>query len=229
MDGITYNTPDILSGAKPQLLELFCGTKSISKTFSKAGFGTTTIDVRSSFYPTYCVDVLSIDENFFEKKYDVIWASVPCESFSVCRIGENWHYDGRPKSYNAIIGLRLLAKTIAIIQHIQPKVFFIENPVGKMRSMPHLQRYNRNTITYCQYGDNKMKPTDIWTNSNWKPKRKPCKAGDSCHDACPRGTRNKGVQGMANSKTRAVIPPLFCNEITEFALQVVNHRLVFPV
>lgn len=27
-----------------------------------------------------------------------------------------------------------------------------------MRSLP------RYTVTYCQYGDNRMKPTDIWTN-----------------------------------------------------------------
>ena len=36
----------------------------------------------------------------------------------------------------------------------------------------NILEYNRHTITYCQYGDNRMKPTDIWTNNkNWISKK----------------------------------------------------------
>lgn len=70
------------------------------------------------------------------------------------------------------------------------------------------------TITYCQYGDNRMKPTDIFTNypdPNFKP---PCHNGDSCHQSAPRGSAT-GTQGIKGSKERSKIPDQFCDYIVE--------------
>ena len=40
-----------------------------------------------------------------------------------------------------------------------------------------MQDLPRKTVTYCKYGDMRMKPTDIWTNDiTWIP-RKECKKG----------------------------------------------------
>jgi hypothetical protein len=80
--------------------------------------------------------------------------------------------------------------------------------------MDFMDNFIRHTVTYCQYGDNRMKPTDIWTNSNvWTP-RKPCKNGDSCHISAPRGSRT-GTQGLKGAYERSKIPELLCKEILE--------------
>ena len=69
---------------------------------------------------------------------------------------------------------------------------------------------NRQTITYCQYGDNRMKPTDIWTNSNWKGKR--CYNNMKCHVSAPRGSKT-GTQGLKNKIERGKIPEKLFEEI----------------
>ena len=75
-----------------------------------------------------------------------------------------------------------------------------------------VQNLKRQTVTYCQYGDERMKPTDIWTNSDvWTP-RKMCKNGDPCHVAAPRGSKT-GTQGRANAYERSKIPEDLCREI----------------
>ena len=72
----------------------------------------------------------------------------------------------------------------------------------------------RNTITYCQYGESRMKPTDIWTNNlNWKP-RKMCKNGMPCHESAPRGSQT-GTQGLKGNYLRSIVPYELCKEILE--------------
>lgn len=78
-----------------------------------------------------------------------------------------------------------------------------------MRFMQGLPRY---TVTYCQYGDKRMKPTDIFTNypnPNFKPM---CRNGDNCHEPAPRGSRT-GTQGIKGSRERSRIPKELCEYI----------------
>lgn len=78
-----------------------------------------------------------------------------------------------------------------------------------MLFMKDIPRY---TITYCQYGDKRMKPTDIFTNYK-NPNFKPiCKNGDPCHEKAPRGSKT-GTQGLKKAKERAVIPSELCDYI----------------
>ena len=80
--------------------------------------------------------------------------------------------------------------------------------------MDFMQGLPRYTITYCQYGDDRMKPTDIWTNypsPNFKPM---CHNGDSCHISAPRGSAT-GTQGLKNAKDRSVIPKELCEYIVD--------------
>ena len=80
-----------------------------------------------------------------------------------------------------------------------------------MNFMKGLPRY---TVTYCQYGETRMKPTDLWTNHP-NPQFKPmCKNGDSCHEAAPRGSKT-GTQGRKNAKERSRIPKLLCEHIVD--------------
>ena len=201
-----------------KLLELFCGTKSITKEFK--GWDTFTVDFNPAFEPDLCGDILNMTSEQIIKlfgKPDVIWASPPCTTFSVASLGHHWT-GGKgayiPKTEECQKGIDILNKTIQLIQELNPKYFFIENPRDVMRKMPVMQQFNRYTITYCQYGDSRMKPTDIWTNHP-NPEFKPmCHNGDSCHVAAPRGSRT-GTQGLKNAMERARIPSEFCRHIYE--------------
>lgn len=195
---------------RQRVLDLFCGSKSIgNEAGGKAEV--ITIDKEESYNPTFVMDIL--------KPFDVFWASPPCTFFSVASIGKHWNQDHTPKSKEALVGLEILDRTIGLISVLKPKHWFIENPRGKMRKIidPIFKKYGisdyiRHTVTYCQYGDNRMKPTDIWTNNKkWQPKAI-CKNGDSCHESAPRGAKT-GTQGLKGSFERSRIPDEFCHEI----------------
>jgi hypothetical protein len=203
-----------------KLLELFCGTKSIGKEFEKVGFHVTSVDLDPQFDASITADILDLDpEKLADGGWDAVWASPPCDAFTVMLIGRNWNHDHTPKHPDAVQGLAILEHTVQIIKAIEeynPQVmWWIENPRGKMRRMEVLQDFTRHTVSYCQYGDNRMKPTDIWTNTLWVP-RPMCKRGDDCHERAPRGSKT-GTQGIRGSRDRAIIPSELCGELAAFA------------
>jgi len=195
-----------------KILELFCGTKSFSKVAQENGHQTFTIDNIASFNPDLCIDVMNLDLSQLPFKPDIIWASPPCQAFSVATIGRNWNIDKSPKTEHAKQSIKLLEKTIAIIKELKPKYFFIENPRAMMRTLPIMKEFKRNTITYCQYGDSRMKPTDIFNNCNAWISKTCCLPKAKCHISAPRGSRT-GTQGLKNATERGVVPKELCLEI----------------
>ena len=101
---------------------------------------------------------------------------------------------------------------LQLIKELSPRYWFIENPRGGMRKMSWMQGLSRYTVTYCQYGDKRMKPTDIWTNYPDPQFKPPCKNRDNCHVSAPRGSKT-GTQGIKGSKDRAIIPRELCEHI----------------
>jgi hypothetical protein len=202
------------------VLELFAGSRSIGKQAEKLGMNVFSSDINDFKGIDYVVNILEFDLSKVPFKPDIIWASPPCTSFSVASIGHHWT-GGKgayiPKTDGARLGLELVKKTIEIIEYFQPTFWFMENPRGVLRKLPVVQGLPRKTITYCQYGDERMKPTDIWTNSIlWEP-RPMCKNGDPCHVAAPRGSRT-GTQGRSNAYERSKIPDELCKEILKSCL-----------
>lgn len=211
-----------------QLLELFAGSRSIGKVADKLGFQTLSTDIEPFDGIDYVTDILNFDYQKIPFVPDVIWASPPCTGFSVASIGKHWNHDHTPKTDTARLGIQLVKKTLAIIEHykqLNPNlIWFVENPRGKLRKL-NLVGGVRHTVTYCQYGDERMKPTDIWTNSGWQP-RPMCKNGDTCHISAPRGSKT-GTQGRAGAFERSKIPEELCREIMETILNPVkrgNHE-----
>lgn len=198
-------------------IELFCGTKSFSKVAEKLGHQCVTIDNNFEFNPTYVQDVENIGRL---ERYDILWASPPCQSFSVAAISKNWYALGIVKSKKAEQALLLLAHTCYLIKVSQPGIWFIENPRGMMRKViePLLKAnglsFVRHTVSYCQYGDTRQKPTDIWTNCFIWKSRPLCKRGAPCHERAPRGSPT-GTQGLKGAAARGVIPPALFFEIFE--------------
>lgn len=198
-----------------KVLELFAGSRSIGKVADRLAFDVYSSDIEQFGGIDYVADIMNFDPTKIPFKPDIIWASCPCTAFSVAAIGKNWNKVGDdyiPKNPRAEFGLKLVQKTLEIIEHFNPTYFFIENPRGMLRKMPIMADLPRQGVTYCQYGDTRMKPTDIWTNSTtWIP-RPMCKNGDPCHVAAPRGSKT-GTQGLKGAYERSKIPEDLCFEI----------------
>lgn len=199
-----------------KILELFAGTASFSNAASDNDI-TFTSDYDTQFNTDYCVDIMEFDISKVPFSPDVIWASPPCETFSVASIGHHWT-GGRggyiPKTKECQMGIDRVLKTLSIIEQINPKYWFIENPRGVLRKMPFMKNAHRYTVTYCQYGDTRMKPTDIWTNIPNLQFKPMCKNGAPCHISAPRGSRT-GTQGIKTYKDRSRIPKELCQSIIE--------------
>jgi len=198
-----------------RILELFAGSRSIGKEAEMLGMEVFSSDINQFDGINYAVNILEFDYSKVPFVPDIIWASPPCTGFSVAAIGHHWTGGKEayiPKTETAKLGIEIVKKTLEIIDYYKPKYWFMENPRGVLRKLNVVQGLKIHSVTYCQYGDERMKPTDIWTNSNvWIP-RKMCKNGDSCHVAAPRGSKT-GTQGRANAFERSKIPAELCQEI----------------
>ena len=212
-------------GRRMKVLELFAGSCSFSNVAREYGHETFTVDngldlITEDHYIKIDLvkDILELNVDDIPFQPDIIWASPPCTTFSIASCSHHWNAPDEqgiriPKTKDAEIGLLLLEKTIWIMNELQPKYYVIENPRGLMRKMGAVEYLNRHTVTYCQYGDTRMKPTDIWTNAPWTP-RPMCKNGMSCHESAPRGSKT-GTQGLKGAYERSKVPYELCKELLE--------------
>ena len=173
-----------------KILELFSGTASFSKVARARGHEAFTVDNDPECKPDLCMDIKLLNDYYLPFEPDIIWASPPCEAFSVNTIGKNWTRQYHPKTEKAKRALSLVSDTIGWVASLKPQFYVIENPRAMLRKMEVIQGWPRKTVTYCQYGDNRMKPTDLWTNVPFEPRS--CNYGDPCH---PR-TRNRSPETL---------------------------------
>ena len=200
-----------------KLVELFAGSRCVGKAGEELGMKVFSAD----WQPFDNIDFVGDIENMkicdVPFVPDVVWASPDCTTYTIAAIST--HRNGtEPKSEYAKKCDQVNRHFISLIKQwltINPNmVFFIENPRGMLRKMPWMQEFTRHTIWYCKYGDERAKPTDIWTNSTtWIP-RPVCKNGNTeCHhQPAPRGSKT-GTQGRKGSYERSKIPYELCLEI----------------
>ena len=206
-----------------KVLELFAGTRSIGKAFEKRGHEVFSVEWDKSFENINLYEDISklTAEQILTLfgKPDVIWASPDCTTFSVAAISHHRRQNPITGNLEPITDYAKFCDAtdqhvVDLIKELEPKFYFIENPRGGMRKMSFVQGLPRYTVTYCQYGEERMKPTDIWTNHPNPRFTPPCRNGDKCHVAAPRGART-GTQGIKGSKDRSRIPDLLCEHIVD--------------
>lgn len=224
-----------------KVLELFAGTRSIGKAFESHGHQVFSVEWSKDFENIdLYADVLTVTADTILEKFgrpDVIWASPDCTTFSVAAISHHRrknHVTGNldPVSDYAKFCDTVDQHVLQLIRELKPKYYFIENPRGGMRKMTWMQGLPRYTVTYCQYGDTRMKPTDIWTNHPDPQFRPICKNGDPCHERAPRSAtlkklKSQGIEmevggtqyGLKGSRDRSVIPPALCAHIVKICEQ----------
>lgn len=206
-----------------KILELFAGTRSIGKAFEARGHKVYSVEWDKNFEDIdLYADISTLTAETILRDFgrpDVIWASPDCTTYSVAAISRHRRKNEEtgsldPVSEYAIFCDKTNQHVLELIQELQPSFWFIENPRGGMRKMAWIKDLPRYTVTYCQYGDTRMKPTDIWTNHPAPDFKPACKNGDPCHERAPRGART-GTQGLKGSKDRSIIPPALCNHIAQ--------------
>lgn len=206
-----------------KVLELFAGTRSIGKAFEKRGHKVFSVEWNKDFENiSLYADIGKLTVNKIIKLCkgvpDVIWASPDCTTYSVAAIS----YHRKQDENGNLIPITDYAKfcdkvnkhVLDLINDLKPKFYFIENPRGALRKMDFMKGLYRYTVTYCKYGDTRMKPTDIWTNHPNPDFLPPCKNGNNCHVSAPRGS-STGTQGIIGSIDRSRIPEKLCEHIVD--------------
>jgi len=171
------------------LLELFKGTGSAGKAFKGKVLS---LDNEEKYKPDILTDLLKWDYKKIPTP-DYIWASPPCSSFTNMALTKDKTHKNPARVRNvdtmralapsAVLGDRLLKKTIEIIRYFSkknPKLRWVmENPHGSMWRSPLMKKmpkYDTHYTYYCLYGDKRKKPTDFFSNVKLKLKEGSCDA-----------------------------------------------------
>jgi hypothetical protein len=206
-----------------KVLELFAGSRSVGRKAESLDYEVFSVD----WHPYRDIDLLIDIENLKTTDIpfvpDIIWASPDCTTYSIAAISTHRNKeDGTAKTAYAEKCDRVNIHVLNLINEwlkINPSlIYYIENPRGYMRKMPWMQGIPiRHTVWYCQYGDTRAKPTDIWTNNaSWVP-RPEChnfrNGLKHCHhEPAPRGSKT-GTQARRGSYDRSKIPGELCLEV----------------
>ena len=203
-----------------KVLELFAGSRSIGKAAESLGYDVFSSDVNDFDKIDYVVDILNFDIKKVPFKPDIIWASPPCTTYSIAAISHH-RPKNKPLSSFAIKSDLIVKKTLEIIKELNPNKWYIENPRGLLRKQNFMIGLPKTTVWYCTYGDNRAKPTDIWSNNirsllninGWQPRPECFNGNKNCHhESAPRGSRT-GTQGVKGNYNRSKIPNQLCLEI----------------
>lgn len=222
-DGGTHG--NALRPSRPlRVVDLFCGEGATSEiggwssAFRARGHEVITSDFDPVYGADITIDIRELRPEMLPWQPDIVLASPPCQGFSIARLGANWdsplpkamvqrypHLNRPlPKTPKAILGVELVEATRRFIEECGTRFFVIENPVGKLRKHPIMGDLDRRTVTYCQYGRDFMKPTDLW--GGFPPSlvlRPRCHNNDPCHVASPRGSQT-GTQGRTRLESTHV-------------------------
>ena len=197
------------------ILELFFGNGSFSRAALDLGHEVVGIGIdpcpkdieeRVDYYER---DILKFPYKVLRHgEYDYVWASPPCETYSMVAIQHGLRDKCLAVTEKARLHDSYVLRALDIIAYLEPKYYTIENPRACLRKQPFMEQIPRVTVAYCQYGGDRMKPTDLFGDlpSEFIPKM--CKNGSPCHIPAPRGSKNN---------QDASVPYDLCRELLELA------------
>lgn len=211
---------------RKKVLELFAGARCIGKKANELGMQTFSVDWTAYKGIDLQTDIEQLKKEDVPFIPDHVHASFDCTTYTIAAISHHRN-KAEPKSDYAKKCDKVNQHVISLIKEwliINPNMTFtFENPRGMLRHMPWMQEFKRYTVWYCQYGDTRAKPTDIWTNiKNWTPKPicrnyKYNSEGNiidkHCHHESARRGAKTGTQGKNGSYERSKIPEALCEEI----------------
>lgn len=209
-----------------KVLELFAGSRSIGNSAEELGMEVFSVDWENYEGINLAIDIEDLKLSDVPFIPNIVWASPDCTTYTIAAISTHRNKI-EPKTDYAKKCDNVNQHFISLIKkwlEINPSlVFFIENPRGMLRHMPFMNEFKRHTVWYCQYGDDRAKPTDIWTNSKkWIPRPECCNykydnegniLNKHCHHESARRGAKTGTQGKKGSYNRSKIPKELCVEI----------------
>jgi len=195
-------------------LELFSGTGIVSRACLNKGFDAWSVDFNAKFDPRVCCNILDFNYKNFPDSFDFIWASPDCTFFSRLNHAQDWDkktlkyrkYDYNPITPGSLNSINLVNKTFEIINHYKPKLWVIENPVGRFRHL-NITRFFVPfiySVNYKDWGFDYSKETDLFTNCMFPFSTiVPLRVG-------------KSVVSLNSKKARSVVPLTLINFILNY-------------
>lgn len=187
-----FGWQDILSDSEPPHefgLEIFAGTARICSALAEAGLPCFPIDI--CLFPSHNVLDIHVEHHIvhllLSGRVKMLWLGMPCTSFSRAR---KWNDDGPDplRDYDNIYGfpwlnyrdsikvqqgnnlLRFSLRLLELCEQLRIP-YALENPYSSYAwHMPPLKKFIRRhipyveTLDYCQYGEDWLKPTTIMGN-----------------------------------------------------------------
>lgn len=192
-----------------RVLDLFAGKGGWSQAFRDRGHEVVRVELEDWLEAEIHANVLDLTVDDLPGPWDIVLASPPCEKFSLMSVYHHWHFESDsgyvPRSSIVVEATRLALHTLYLLGNLETKAAIMENPRGLMRKV--LPYKPLATVSYCQYGDTKMKPTDLWLFGDarrfyFKPI---CKNRAGCHVEAVRGSR-EGTQRPMRYWDRSIVP-----------------------
>lgn len=200
------------SKPKLKILELFCGTKSISKALHKLlgnKVEIISLDIESKYKPTICTDIMTWDyKSAFPVGYfDFVWASPPCTFYSQ---GKHMLRDKSNLEANRKESDKIVQRVLDIIQYYSPRSFLVENPAtGDLKNRKVIQGIPHTDACYCRYGYVYSKRTRFWGSANLinQLNLKVCCKSDHCqHSSITTKGNLKHHYSIASGPSKGYLP-----------------------
>lgn len=228
------NAPKYSMGKRKVCLDLFCGLGGFSAAFEDSDeWEVVTVDIEERFGPDVCADVLDLRpadllEAIGLDRGDidvlVILASPPCTVFSTAGNHDLWDFDTKqPVAEPAREHVALAHHTVGLIRALAPDFWFLENPQGRLRWF--LGR-PAGSVTYCQYGRDYMKRTDLWGDHPPGFEYRKCKRNRPCHSKNVEYDGTSAVRVLGDDPAERALVPY---ELSESILDAVESAFAGEV